>query len=280
MIRPHYNRLDMAKARRSSVQKYHDRVAGRYDLSYDDSYWAWHDALTWDYLKPFLPRDHTAKVCDFGCGTGKWGAKLIKSGYAVTSVDISPQMLDQARSKIDPLDRSHRAIYLQADLCDLSAIPQREFALAIAFGDPIGCTDSPAKALKQIRKTLSDDAILVGTIDNRLAAIDYYLSKGDRRALTRFLRDGKTNWLTKDVEEQFPIHTFAPSDLRSLLEAVGFEVLEMVGKTVLPMRHYRGLLATPEDRRNWAKVEKSLCRNVDAMGRAAHLQFACRVTGR
>ena len=270
----------MAKARRSSVQKYHDRVAGRYDQTYDDAFWAWHDSLTWDYLKPFLPRDHTARVCDFGCGTGKWGAKLIKSGYAVTCVDISPQMLDQARRKIDPLNRSHRAVYLQADLCDLSSLLQREFALAIAFGEPIGCSDSPAKALKQIRRTLCDDGVLVATLDNRLAGIDYYLSKGDRRALARFLRDGKTNWLTKDTDERFPIHTYSPSDVRSLLDTVGFELLDMVGKTVLPMRHYRSLLETPEDRRSWAKIEKSLCRSPDAMGRAAHLQFACRVAER
>jgi len=277
VIHRDYNRYAMTKARRSSVQKYHDRVAGRYDQTYDDPFWLWHDALTWDYLKPFLPSDANAKVADLGCGTGKWGAKLIKSGYHVTCVDISPQMLDQARRKIEPLDQHGRAEFLQSDLCDLSALSPANFALAFALGDPIGCTASPAKALKQIRRILRDDGILVATFDNRLAGIDYYLSKGEPRALIRFLRDGRTHWLTKDVEERYSIHTFAPSGLRSLIEAAGFEILDMVGKTVLPMRHYRSLLATSQARRGWAKIEKTLCRDPDAVGRAAHLQVACRV---
>jgi ubiquinone/menaquinone biosynthesis C-methylase UbiE len=266
----------MAKARRKPVQKYHDRVAGRYDHSYDDSYWKWHDELTWAYLKPFLPRDLNAKIVDLGCGTGKWGVRMVKSGYPVTSVDISHKMIDQARRKIGQLGGRVRAEFLQADLSDLSALPAHEFSLAVALGDVLGCASSPLRALKQIRQILRDDGVLVATFDNRLACIDYYLSGGDPRALARFLKDGKTHWLTKDAEERFPIFTFAPRGVRALLEIAGFEVLDMVGKTVLSLRHHRDLLATSEGRRAWAKIEKKLCRDSDALGRAPHLQVACR----
>ncbi len=103
------------------------------------------------------------------------------------------------------------------------------------------------------------------------------MSKGDPGLLQRFLRDGKTHWLTKDADERFPIHTFAPGDVVALVERSGFELLDMVGKTVLPMRHYRELLATPEARRTWARIERRLARNPAAIGRASHLQVACRV---
>ena len=269
----------MAKSRRSAVQRYHDRVAGRYDRIYDDSYWQWHDALTWDYLKPYLPRNANAPIVDLGCGTGKWTAKLAKSGYPVTGVDISPKMLDQARSKIAEQGGSSTARFIQADLCDLSAMESEQFSLAIALGDPIGCTSSPIQAMKQIRRILALDGILVATFDNRLAAIDFYLQAGNAGATARFLRDGKTHWLTQDAKERFPIFTFAPSDMRKLAGAAGFEIVDMVGKTVLPVRHYRSLLDTPEDRRRWAKVEKTLCRDPAAMGRASHLQVAFRVAG-
>jgi hypothetical protein len=75
-------------------------------------------------------------------------------------------------------------------------------------------------------------------------------------------------------------HAFDPGDVTALLEAAGLEVVDMVGKTVLPMRHFRQLLATSEDRRMWAKVEKSLCRNPWAIGRASHVQVVCRVARR
>ncbi len=266
----------MSPRKRPAVQRYHDRVAARYDLSYDDDYWKWHDALTWDYLKPFLPRDANSAVLDLGCGTGKWGARLAKSGFAVTCVDISIHMLDEAREKIEPLDPHARCRYVQTDLCDMSDLPREAFALALALGDPIGCTDAPRKAMKQIRRLLVAGGVLIATFDNRLAAIDYYLKQGDAATCTKFLRDGKTHWLTKSKDEQFLIHTFTPRDVRTLAEATGFEIVEMVGKTVLPMRYHRHLLETPQDKRTWAKVEKSLSRNSDAIGRSNHIQAVMR----
>jgi len=267
----------MSKPKPSAVKKYHDRVAPRYDHSYDDAFWQWHDALTWDYLKPHLPRDLSAEVIDLGCGTGKWAAKLVKSGYAVTCLDISHRMLDQTRNKIEQQGGSTRTTFVQGDLIDLSALPAERYALAVALGDPIGCTESPARAMKQIRRILKPGGLLVATLDNRLSAIEYYLEAGDANALAHFLRDGRTHWLTKDPAEQFLITTFTPSDAAKLVEAAGFTLMEMIGKTVLPMRGYRHLLESSEGRRTWAKVEKRLCRQPDAVARASHIQITCRV---
>ena len=186
-------------------------------------------------------------------------------------------MLDQARKKIDPLDGAGRAQFHQADLCDLSDLPSDTFSLALAMGDAIGCTDSPPRALKQIRRVLAPSGILIATLDNRLAAIDFYLEKGDPAVMKRFLRDGLTHWLTKDIKERFEIFTYTPDDARRLIESAGFEMLELIGKTVLPMRHHRHLLATSHQRRLWATIEKMLCRNTDTIARASHLQITCRI---
>ena len=267
----------MSKSRRSAVKKYHDRVAPRYDHSYDDDFWKWHDALTFDYLKPHLPRDLAGPVVDLGCGTGKWAARLIKSGYSVTCVDISHRMLDQARRKIEAQGGSDKATFVHADLCDLTALQAGRYALALALGEPIGCCQSPPRAMKQIRRILRDDGLLIATFDNRLAAIDFYLDRGDPAELSQFLRSGKTHWLTRDKDEQFEIVTYAPGDVVKLAESTGFEVVEMIGKTVLPMRHHRHLLDTPQKRRTWARIEKKLCRDHHALARAPHLEVTCRV---
>jgi ubiquinone/menaquinone biosynthesis C-methylase UbiE len=267
----------MSRRRRSSVERYHDRVAPRYDHSYDDAFWRWHDALTWDYLKPHVPHDLSAEIVDLGCGTGKWASRLIQAGFRVTCVDISRGMLDEARRKIESGAGAARASFVHADLSDLRALAEGRFALAVALGDPIGCADSPSRAMKQIRRILRPGGMLVATFDNKLAAMEHYLERGDAESLIRFLRTGRTHWLTDDPEERFEIATFSPSELVALAEAGGFEVIELVGKTVLPMRHYRGLLESPEARRAWAKVERSLSRDRDAMGLASHLQIVCRI---
>jgi SAM-dependent methyltransferase len=172
---------------------------------------------------------------------------------------------------------ANRAEFVQADLCNLEALASSAYSFALALGDPIGCTSAPARALKEIRRVLASDGVLVATFDNRLAALDFYLSGGDSQGLSQFLRDGKTHWLTKDVAERFEITTYGPSELRRLLETSGFEAIEMIGKSVLPMRHHRHLLESPAARREWAAIEKTLSRDPAAIGRASHLQTACRV---
>ncbi len=266
----------MPRSRRSSVARYHDRVAGRYDQTYDDEFWQWHDALTWDHLKGFLPTESHAPVIDLGCGTGKWGQRLLDSGFAVTFLDISHQMIDQVLGKLDGLPAASRATCRQGDISDLSELPQGHFALATAFGEPLCCTPSPPRALREIRGILRDGGTLVATIDNRFAAIDYYLEKGRPDELEKFLREGRTNWLTREHAERFELVTYTPTAVRKLVESCGFRLLDMVGKTVLPMRHHRALLADPADRRAWMKVEKSLWRDADAIGRAPHIQFAAK----
>lgn len=266
----------MRKRRRPAVERYHDRVAAKYDDSYDDAYWQWHDALTWDYIKPHLPTEHGAPVLDLGCGTGKWAAKLSKSGYAVTCVDISAKMIDRTRSKLGEFNDT-RADFVQADLCDLSSLRSDRYALAVAMGDPIGCTQSPPKALKEINRILQTNGLLIATFDNRLSALDFYMQSGDPNKLREFLRTGRTHWLTRDADERFEIFTYTPAQLCSLLVTAGFEVIDMVGKTVLPMRDHRDtLLRDSAEGRAWARIEKSLCRGAAAMGRASHLQVVAK----
>src|SRR5438128_4435255 len=97
---------------RDGSRRYHDRVARQYDAIYDDPYWHFHDELTWRSIKPHLPRDLSAACCDLGCGTGKWGLKLLKSGFATTFVDHSAAMVEQVREKLEGNPRAKKATLL------------------------------------------------------------------------------------------------------------------------------------------------------------------------
>ncbi len=261
---------------KSPVRRYHDRVAPRYDASYEDAFWQWHDTLTWDYIKPHLPRNQAAPVLDLGCGTGKWAMRLLAAGYPVTLVDISGAMVEHARKKTEAARLGRRAEFRQADLADLAELPDATFALAVAMGEPLGCADAPPRALSQIRRKLQPGGTLIATLDNRLAALDHYLERGDLAELRRFLRSGRTHWLTEDPTEQFDIWTCTPGQAATLFTKAGFEVLEICGKTVLPMRQYRHLLDDPARRRILSGLERKLARDPAAVGRATHLQIAAR----
>jgi len=260
-----------------SSRRYHDRVARRYDSIYDDPYWHFHDELTWRLIKPHLPEDPTCPCADLGCGTGKWGLKLLKSGFPTTFVDHSGNMIEQTRHNVDQLGpKARKASLLVADIVDLSAVPSDHFGLITAMGDPLSICSDPRRAANEMFRIARPGGIVIATADNKLAAIDHYVERGSLDALEEFVRTGKTHWLTADRREQFELTTFTPATLRRLFERSGFEVLDVIGKTILPIRRQKELLEQPHALQRLLRLELDLLSDPASAGRAAHLQITAR----
>ena len=263
--------------RHDASRRYHDRVARQYDAIYDDPYWAFHDELTWRLVKPHLPRDMSAQCADLGCGTGKWGLKLLKSGFATTFVDHAANMIEQTRDKVEEMGpRAKKATLLVADIIDLPQIADQQFSLTVAMGDPLSICSDPQRCANELFRTTKPGGIVIATADNKLAAIDHYLQRGSLDALEDFLKTGRTRWLTPDEREQFELTTFTPHTLRKLFERSGFEVLDVVGKPVVPVRQNKKLLEHPEAINRLLKLEQDLMKDPSTAARSAHLQITAR----
>src|SRR6516225_7139154 len=141
-MKEHRSRDERGSSRAS--RRYHDRVARQYDAIYDDPYWAFHDELTWRRIKPWLPRDAAAACADLGCGTGKWGLKLLKSGFAVTFVDHAAAMIEQVRGKVEAMRaKGRKASLTVGDIVEMPQAPSDSFELVLAMGDPLSiCSDA------------------------------------------------------------------------------------------------------------------------------------------
>ncbi|MBA3273845.1 MAG: class I SAM-dependent methyltransferase, partial [Chthoniobacterales bacterium] len=138
---------------RDGSRRYHDRVARQYDAIYDDPYWRFHDEFTWRSIKPHLPSDALAHCADLGCGTGKWGLKLLKSGFATTFVDHAGAMIEQVRDKLPAYGpRASKATLLVADIVDLSALESERFSLITAMGDPLSICSDPVRAAREMHR--------------------------------------------------------------------------------------------------------------------------------
>ena len=83
-------------------------------------------------------------------------------------------------------------------------------------------------------------------------------------------------WLTPDEREQFELTTFTPHTLRKLFERSGFEVLDVVGKPVIPVRQNKKLLEHPEAINRLLKLEQDLMKDATTAARSAHLQITAR----
>src|SRR5258707_14381882 len=199
---------------REGSRRYHDRVARQYDAIYDDPYWEFHDEFTWRAIKPHVPRDLAAQCLDLGCGTGKWGLKLLKSGFATTFVDHAAAMIEQTRGKVEMMgNKAKKATLVVADIVDLAALPADQFSLTLAMGDPLSiCSDAVAAAREMYRVSKSG-GVVIATADNKLAAIDHFVERGNLHALEQFVNSGRTNWLPADERDRFELTTFTPASL-------------------------------------------------------------------
>jgi ubiquinone/menaquinone biosynthesis C-methylase UbiE len=264
-------------------RKYHDRVASRYDSIYDDDYWEFHDRITWNHIKPHLPKSVAAPVLDLGTGTGKWGLKLLKAGYTTTFTDLSNNMLQEVHKKLeewkaqpDLASKAARATVQQADAVDLSTFPADHFELITAMGDVVSICSDPAKCLSELHRLLKPGAVVVFTVDNHLAAIDHFINSGNLDALGDFIKSGKTEWLTKNVNERFSVRMFTPTQIESLTKARGFEIISKIGKTVIPARQNRKLFEDERAIEKLVEYETWLQKDPAAASKASHLQIAAR----
>lgn len=270
----------MARPRHSShdaSRRYHDRVARQYDSIYDDPFWEFHDELTWRLIKPYVPRDMSAACADLGCGTGKWGLRLLKSGFSTTFLDSSAAMIEQVRSKLESMGtRAQRATLVVGDIVQMPELESGAFDLVLAMGDPLSICTNPVAACREMARICRSGGTIIATADNKLAAIDHFVEKGNLDALEQFVENGRTQWLTQDERERFELATFTPQSLRALFERNGLEVLDIRGKTIIPARQNKKLLEYPDAVARLLKLEQELSRDAASAGRAGHLQIAAR----
>jgi ubiquinone/menaquinone biosynthesis C-methylase UbiE len=252
-------------------------VARQYDSIYDDPYWEFHDELTWRHVKTHLPRDANAACADLGCGTGKWGLKLLKSGFSVTFVDHSGSMVEQARTKVEAMGpRAKKAMLIAADIVDLSMIERETMSLTLAMGDPLSiCSDALAAAREMYRIT-KPGGVVIASADNKLEALDHFIERGNLDTLEEFVRTGKTQWLTADERERFDLTMFTPGSLRKLFEMVGFEVVQLIGKPIVNVRKNKLLLDYPDAIERLLKIQAELSKDPSAAACGGHLQITVR----
>jgi SAM-dependent methyltransferase len=224
-------------------------------------------------------------VMDLGCGTGKWGLKLLKGGYAVTFVDLSNNMLQEVRKKLeewsetgDLAGKAARATVAQGDAVDLRAFGDGSFDLVTAMGDVVSICSDAGKCLSEVHRVLTPGGMFVFTVDNYLAAIDHFIEAGNLKELGAFIKTGRTEWLTKNSEERFEVRMFLPGQIDALVKRCGFEIVSRIGKTVIPARRNRKLFEEEGAVEKLVDLETILQREATALGRASHIQIAARKT--
>ncbi|MAG57486.1 MAG: hypothetical protein CMJ83_14435 [Planctomycetes bacterium] len=261
----------------SSNERYHDRIAARYDDVYKkDAYWAYYHEVSWQDLKPSLPRDLSRPVLDVGCGTGLFGLRLMKSGYTVVFSDLSRKMLDVALRKAGEQFPSREADAAVADITDLEPFEDERFSFVVAQGDPLSFSTDRRRAWRNLHRVLAPNGCAVVSVDSRFGGCQPFVGRNDLEGLEDFLAKGAGTWLADRAEERFPFHAFTPTSLRQEAERAGFDVVRVIGKTMFDLRGGHPWIDDLKTRRRLLAMEKRYGATELALGRAHHLQITVR----
>ena len=64
--------------------------------------------------------------------------------------------------------------------------------------------------------------------------------------------------------------------LRRLFEKSGFDVIDLIGKTILPLRKHKHLLENPDTLQRLLRLEYELSKDPTSPARASHLQITAQ----
>jgi SAM-dependent methyltransferase len=110
----------------------------------------------------------TVRVLDVGCGDGRHSETFAVRGHEVVAVDISPRLLDRARS------RSAAASVEFVDMDARKVLPDGPFDLAICLYDVLGSSvelDDDRLILRNIARALRPGAYLVASVMNATSTL-------------------------------------------------------------------------------------------------------------
>ncbi|WP_326685991.1 methyltransferase domain-containing protein [Streptomyces sp. NBC_01795] len=122
------------------VRDQYDRMAAAYDVISE-----WDDYAHWVALYHQLIDQHGApgrELVDLGCGTGKGTLRLAASGFTVTGIDLSPEMIRAARAK----PGAEQVRFLIGDVRKLPQVGT--FDVAVTLGLPLNHLEDDTELLE------------------------------------------------------------------------------------------------------------------------------------
>ena len=255
-----------------NVIKYYEKTAEEYDKEYEVPHFKrLYNKITWHYIEPYLPE--SGVVLDAGGGTGKWTIPIVEKGLKVVLYDISREMLNVARRKIVEKNLENMVVFKEGDICEID-FPDDSFDFVLAEGDPISYCSNPDKAVGELARVLKPGCFMAAGVDSLFSIVRGMLVRKGPEEAFKVLKERRffaEAW-------GFYCWAFSPSDLRSLFEKNGLEVVKIVGKTVayVSRPETEALLQDEEKAGKLLELELMLCEEPSIVGYGGHLHIVAR----
>ncbi|NVM01588.1 MAG: methyltransferase domain-containing protein [Candidatus Helarchaeota archaeon] len=258
-------------------EQYYDKKSKNYDTDKNITgtlYAEVYNAITWKYLKPYLPRSPNNLVLDAAGGTGKWSISMAKEGCHVVLLDASNGMLNVARRKIKNENLKDVITIKKGDITNLD-YPDETFDL-ILLERSLFLFPDPSIIIQELTRVLKKQSPLIITAGNNYVAALTYLPEELDKAFNQLT--GKHHpFLKIEGSPELKNYFFSPNEFRELLEKEGLEIKKIIGKVItLPLRFlqttYFGEIWDQDLFDRILKIELAFCEKTDAVSLAGHMQ--------
>lgn len=207
-------------------------------------------------LLPWLPRvpqGTTATALDVGCGVGRWSLELAGRGHEVTGIDLSPYMIERARTRA--ADSGAQCSFAVGDLVTLQL--GRKFDLILCVTVLQHVLD-PARARDAVAR-LADHLAPGG----RLILLEAAPTRGATRCDTAVFRARTLDWYLEELHsaglsvvarrgvDPAPFKTWLLPHYKRLPRPIAHGALALATALALPLDL---TLSRRLERRSWHKV--------------------------
>jgi len=176
----------------------------------------------WRFIEPFLPAG-PGRILEAGCGTGRWVYRLAPLGHRIVLSDFSPEMIRVASEEVDRrgVSDSVNACHV-LDICDMHALEDEAFDMALALGEPVGLCDDQCKAVKEMHRVVRPGGYVICDVSNRYRRALDLARENDWSGAAELLNRG-----TSRTKSGFSHKSFSPEEVRELFTSCGLEVLHV-----------------------------------------------------
>lgn len=263
----------------NEVLKYFKNKAKDYDLVEEQTYWRLSDKLLWENFKTTvlnkLPSNF--KFLDAGGGTGRWSLKILEEFPHSTGmiVDISTEMLNEARNKMQNRKLLNRIEIVEKDLENLEDIEEDKFDLSFNFHNVLGFVNNPEIVVDELRRVTKVNGYVVSLVPNLYHNIFFNIFVNNIKLARDAIKSGKG----KFTDNMPSMNMFTPNSIEEIYIKNGLDV-EMVSGfpiTIYPgmqetqiegnSKHVQDILSNPEVFDDVYNIEKELFKNHDIAAR-------------
>lgn len=194
-----------------------NKISNRYDKQVNSKYSQAYN-LTVEKTKIFLK--DTDSVLDFACGTGITTVKLADNVKEISAIDISSDMIDIAKKKIE----AHNIINVSFTTCDFinDTFKDNSFDVVLAF-NILYFLENVDEVLERISQTLKSGGLFISVTD----------CLGERKSILNLFQ----SFLSKIGIIPY-IRNYKMKELVDVIKKAGFSIIETDNLHINPPNYF------------------------------------------